>query len=75
MVMKIVGDHLGIPGSTLNPKMDLTDDLGADSLDKLELMMTLEELFKIKISDKDLSKIQRISNMIEAIKHAKETGV
>lgn len=73
MVMKIVGDHLGVPGSTLNLEMNIIDDLGADAFDQLELIMTVEELFEIKIPDEELPKIHRIGDIVTAIKGARST--
>lgn len=74
-VMKVVGDHLGIAGSTLSLEMYLTEDLGADSLDRLELIMTVEELFKIVIPEKALPNIQRINDIVTVIKNTVPTRI
>lgn len=66
-VMKAVGDHLGIPQFRLSLQTDLMDDLGADLLDIRELIITIEELFEMKIPDKDLSYIKRIEDIVKAI--------
>lgn len=79
LVLKIVGDHLGIPAATLSLDTHIMNDLGADSLDRLELLMTVEELFEIKIAQEDVSGIERIGDIVEAIKkvtpRATETDV
>ena len=68
-VLRIVGDHLGIPGPTLSLDSHIMHDLGADSLDRLELIMTIEELFGIKIAEKDIAGIERIGDIVAAIKN------
>jgi len=69
-VLRIIGDHLGIPGSTLSMNTHLRDDLGADSLDKMELIMTLEESFGIHIRDEDIASAERICDVVTAINRA-----
>lgn len=68
-ILRIVGDHLGIPGPTLSLDSHIMHDLGADSLDRLELIMTVEELFRIKIAEKDITDIERIGDIVAAIKN------
>lgn len=68
MVLRIVGDHLGIPGPALSLDSHITQDLGADSLDRLELIMTVEELFAIKIPEENIVCIERIDDIVSAIK-------
>ena len=67
LVLEIVGDHMGIPTPTLSTSNHIISDLGADSLDRMELIMTVEELFGIKIPDDDIVKIERISDIIMSI--------
>ncbi len=73
-VLRIIGDHLGIPGSTLSLDTHLRDDLGADSLDMLELIMTLEEFFGIHIADQDASAAERIRDVVAAIERASQAN-
>lgn len=76
-VMKIVGGHLGIPPFRLTLQTHLMNDLGADSLDVRELIITIEERFGIKIPNKSLSHIKRIGDIAEVVskhKHFNKNG-
>ena len=66
-VKKIVVDHLGIDESKVNPEAKFIDDLGADSLDTVELVMAFEEEFNIEIPDEIAEKITTIKDAIEHI--------
>ena len=68
-VIKIVVEKLDVDKDEVVPKASLVDDLGADSLDLVELVMTMEEEFDIEISDEEaesLVTIQDAINFIEA---------
>jgi acyl carrier protein len=68
-VIRIVSEKLDVDKDEVVPKASLVDDLGADSLDLVELVMTMEEEFDIEISDEDaesLVTIQDAINYIEA---------
>ena len=67
LVLRVVGDHLGIPAPALSLQDHINIDLGADSLDRLELIMTIEELFEIKISDKETEKIKTIGDITKLV--------
>jgi acyl carrier protein len=70
-VKKIIVDQLGVEEETVTPEASFVDDLGADSLDTVELVMALEEEFGIEIPDEDAEKITRVKEAIEYIeKHA-----
>ena len=56
-VKKIVDDHLGIDEAKVNDDSSFMDDLGADSLDKVELVMAFEEEFGAEIADREAEKI------------------
>ena len=56
-VKKMVADHLGIEESKVNEESNFMDDLGADSLDTVELVMAFEEEFGSEISDSEAEKI------------------
>ena len=64
-VKKIVVEHLGIDESKVNDSASFIDDLGADSLDTVELVMAFEEEFEIEIPDDAAEKIQTIKDAIE----------
>ncbi len=67
-VKKIVAEQLGVNESEVNPNAKFIDDLGADSLDLVELVMALEEEYNMEISDKDAENIQSVGDAIEYIK-------
>ncbi|MDQ6975605.1 MAG: acyl carrier protein [Mariprofundaceae bacterium] len=66
-VIKIVADQLNVEGSEINSDSSFVDDLGADSLDTVELVMAFEEEFGIEIPDDDAEKIQSVQNAIDYI--------
>ncbi|MDQ6951528.1 MAG: acyl carrier protein [Mariprofundales bacterium] len=66
-VIKIVGDQLNVDESEINPDSSFVDDLGADSLDTVELVMAFEEEFGIEIPDDDAETIQSVQNAIDYI--------
>jgi acyl carrier protein len=72
-VKKIVVEQLGVDGKDVVPSASLVDDLGADSLDLVELIMSLEEEFsnpsrKVEIPDEDAQKIVTIQDVIDYLK-------
>ncbi len=70
-VKKIIVEQLGVEEETVTPEASFVDDLGADSLDTVELVMALEEEFGIEIPDEDAEKITRVKEAIEYIeKHS-----
>ena len=66
-VKKIVVDHLGIDESKVVPEAKFIDDLGADSLDTVELVMAFEEEFECEIPDDAAEKIQTVKDAIDFI--------
>ena len=70
-VKKIVADHLGIDESKVNEESSFIDDLGADSLDTVELVMAFEEKFGIEIPDDAAETIQTVQNAIDYIENKK----
>ena len=71
-VKKIVVERLEVDAEKVNEKASFIDDLGADSLDLVELVMAFEEEFGIEIPDEDAEKITRVKEAIEYIdSHAK----
>ena len=66
-VKQIVIDHLGIEESKVTPESKFIDDLGADSLDTVELVMAFEEKFGIEITDDAAETIQTVQNAIDYI--------
>ncbi len=73
-VKKIIVDQLGVKEEQVKPDASFVDDLGADSLDTVELVMALEEEFNIEIPDEDAENIRTVGEAIEYIKeHIKES--
>jgi acyl carrier protein len=71
-VKEIIVEQLGVDAGQVNPEASFIDDLGADSLDTVELVMAFEEEFNIEIPDEDAEKIKKVGDAIEYIKaHAK----
>ncbi len=66
-VNSIVTDQLGVDKESLSPEANLLDDLGADSLDVVELVMALEEAFGIEVPDDDVENIRTIGDIVQYI--------
>ena len=63
-VKEIVAEQLGVDEAQVTNEASFMDDLGADSLDTVELVMALEEEFDIEISDEDAEKIQSVQDAV-----------
>lgn len=68
-VKEIISKQLGLNVSEVTPDASFVEDLGADSLDTVELVMAFEEAFNIEIPDEDAEKIQKVKDAIEYIKN------
>jgi acyl carrier protein len=66
-VKEIIVEQLGVNESEVTPEAKFVDDLGADSLDLVELVMALEEEYSIEISDEEAEKILTVRDAIEYI--------
>ena len=71
-VKKIVADHLGVKEDTVAADSSFVDDLGADSLDTVELVMALEDEFECEIPDEEAEKITTVQQAIDYINNHKE---
>ena len=67
-VTEIIIEQLGVSKQEIVPEASFIDDLGADSLDIVELVMAMEEEFDIEIPDEDAEKIQTIADAISYVK-------
>ncbi len=67
-IKQIIADQLSIDEDEVVPDASFIDDLGADSLDIVELIMAFEEEFDIEIPDEDAEKIKTVQNVIDYIK-------
>lgn len=70
-VTKIIVDRLGVEESKVELDASFRDDLGADSLDVVELVMELEDEFDMEISDDDAEKIATVGDAVDYIKSNK----
>jgi acyl carrier protein len=69
-VKKIICDQLNVPEEEVVLDASFVDDLGADSLDQVELIMAIEEEFDISIPDEDAEKIRTVQDAVSYIKKA-----
>lgn len=67
-VRDIVAEQLGAEASEITMESSFVDDLGADSLDIVELIMALEEEFNMEIPDEEAEKISQVGDVVEYIK-------
>lgn len=66
-VRKIIADKLSVELSEVVPEASFVDDLGADSLDLVELIMSMEEAFDVEISDEDAEKLVTVKDAIDFV--------
>jgi len=66
-VRKIIVERLGVDDEDVTPEASFVDDLGADSLDTVELVMAFEEAFDVQIPDEDAEKILTVQNAVDYI--------
>lgn len=68
-VKKIIVEHLGVKEEEVKPEASFENDLGADSLDTVELVMALEEEFETEIPDEEAEKIRTVQAAIDYVKN------
>ncbi|ALC16798.1 acyl carrier protein [Desulfuromonas soudanensis] len=66
-VKQIVAEQLGVDDEQVTDEASFMEDLGADSLDTVELVMALEEEFDVEISDEDAEKIQTVQDAVDYV--------
>jgi acyl carrier protein len=71
-VKKIIVEQLGVEESEVTPEASITDDLGADSLDQVELVMAFETEFNIDIPDEEAEKIKTVGDAVTKIEATAE---
>ena len=69
-VKKIICEQLDVAAEDVVPKASFVDDLGADSLDQVELIMAMEEEFSVSISDEEAEKIVTVQDAIDYVEKA-----
>lgn len=65
----VIIDRLGVSESEITMEASFKEDLGADSLDVVELVMELEDAFEIEISDDDAEKLQTVKDVVEYVEN------
>jgi acyl carrier protein len=73
-VRAIIAEQLGIKADEIKQDASFVDDLGADSLDTVELVMALEEEFETEIPDEEAEKITTVQNAIDYVNKAKSAS-
>jgi acyl carrier protein len=73
-VVMIISGHLGIDPTSVVSAASLTDDLGADSLDTVELVMAFEEAFGFEIPEADVERIRTVKDAIEYVRSRTASG-
>ncbi len=63
-VFTIIAEQLGVKPEKIIPEANFVDDLGADSLDTVELVMAFEEEFNLEISDEDAEKMEKVKDIV-----------
>ncbi|MBC85996.1 MAG: acyl carrier protein [Bdellovibrionaceae bacterium] len=67
-VHKIIEEQLGVESDRVKPEASFIDDLGADSLDIVELVMAMEEEFDLEIPDEDAEKLRKVQDVLTYLK-------
>ena len=71
-VKAIIVDKLGVDEAEVSPEASFTNDLGADSLDIIELIMSVEEKFNLQIPDDKIRRMEKVEDIINYIKQCKK---
>jgi len=64
-VKQIIAEKLGVSEDKVNPQASFVDDLGADSLDQVELIMAFEDAFDVEIPDEDAEKLKSVRDALD----------
>lgn len=73
-VKRIISDQLGVKPEEITPEDDFVDDLGADSLDTIELVMAFEEEFGFEIPDEEAERMRTVGDVIDYLKRTLKQG-
>lgn len=64
-VCKMLGEQLGVPPEKIRPEQEVVKDLGADSLDVVELMMSLEDEYGISLPESEIEKVKTVQDIVD----------
>lgn len=64
-VVELIVENLGVDKESVKPESDLMEDLGADSLDAVELSMAIEDEFDVEVEDEDFAKLKTIQDVVD----------
>jgi acyl carrier protein len=67
-INKVISDKLGVTADKIVPEAKFVEDLGADSLDQVELVMALEDEFNLEIPDEDAEKLKSVGEVLSYVK-------
>jgi acyl carrier protein len=73
-IVEIISNQLGIDRGDVTPEASVVDDLGADSLDVVELVMALEEEFNLEIPDEEAEKIKSVNDIFSHLENALQSA-
>jgi len=73
-IVEIISNQLGIDHGDVTPEASVVDDLGADSLDVVELVMALEEEFNLEIPDEEAEKIKSVNDIFSHMESALQSA-
>ncbi len=71
-VRDVISNQLGVSLNEVVPEASFVDDLGADSLDLVELVMAMEEQFGVEIADEDAEKLRTVQDVIDYVKNTQK---
>ena len=71
-VCKMLADQLGIDASAIKPEQEVVKDLGADSLDVVELMMALEDEYGITLPESDVENVKTVQDIVDMMEKLKK---
>ncbi len=71
-VCKMLAEQLGIDASVIKPESEVVKDLGADSLDVVELLMTLEDEYNITLPEEDVESIKTVQDIVDMMNKIKK---
>lgn len=66
-VQAVISDVLGLPASEIHAESSLVEDLGFDSLDAMEMTVTLEKKYRVKLADQDVMRLKTVQDIVDLL--------